>query len=348
MRAVSLAAILFAGGFGCEAKPDQAFVSIGGEGGAVVGSAGLEAWGTCGEEGPASLGTDAVVQAVPPPGARNVSVHTPIIAFLEVGYTIDDIDAFDVTSNGWGIDGDLVTVTRGETTAVGFAPLDPYDLAGEVLVNMEVMGGEVEWQFHTGPYADVTAGDPNLSFESPVTAQGIACELTYFTDNFIGFGDVAITADTAGATDATDGESRLLMSTGEVLGNAAVRATTSFVTTQTLPMVTTANLSFDYRFISEEFDGFVASAHDDSFLVMVHGQQGVVFEEVTSVNRIGASGSTEADFPGLIGAEASEWRTHTMTNFNTVGSGATISFFLTDVGNTERTSAVSVDYLRVE
>jgi hypothetical protein len=37
-----------------------------------------------------------------------------------------------------------------------------------------------------------------------------------------------------------------------------------------------------------------------------------------------------------------------MTNFNTVGSGATISFFLTDVGNTERTSAVSVDYLRVE
>jgi hypothetical protein len=348
MQSVWWTAILCALTVGCEAKQEHGFIAVGGETGPVGGSAGLTAWGSCGAELPAELDSDAVVQVVPPPGARNVSVHTPIIAFLEEGYTLDDIDHFDVSSNGWGIDGDLVTIERTASTAIGFAPLDPYDVAGEVLITMEIMGGEVEWQFHTGPYEDTVAGNPNLSFENAATAQGIECEYTYFTDNFIGFGDVAFTAEEAGATGATDGESRLLMTTGEVLGNASVRATTSFVTSQPLPVVTAPNLSLDYRFVSEEFDENIGPIHDDSFLIMAHGQNGVVFEEITSVNRIGAADSTDIDFPGLVGAEASEWRTHTLTGFNTVGSDATITIFLTDVGSTVRTSAVSVDNLRVE
>ena len=348
MRSVSVATILCACLLGCEAKQDQGFVSVGGEGGHVGGSAYLEAWGNCGAQGAADLDVEAVVQVVPPPGASNLSVHTPVIAFLEEGYTIDDIDDVSVTSNGWGIEGDLVAIDRGDTTAIAFAPLDTYDTAGEVVITMEIMGGTMEWGFHTGPYEDAVAGDPNLSFESSVTAQGTACEYTYFTDNFIGFGDVAFTADEAGSTGATDGSSRLLMTTGEVLGNAAVRATTSFVTSQSLPLVTAAKLSFDYRFVSEEFDAFTGAVHDDSFLVLVHGQHGVVFQEVTSVNRIGMSGSSSTEFPGLIAAEASEWRTHTIPGFNTVGADAIISLFVTDVGSPDRTSAVSVDNLRVE
>jgi len=275
-------------------------------------------------------------------------VHTPAVIYLEEGYSMDDIDYFEVTSNGWSIDGDLVELESGGTAIVGFAPVDSYDVAGEVRVNMEIMGGEVEWQFHTGPYEDTVAGNPNLSFEKPATAQGIECEYTYFTDNFIGFGDVAFTSDAAGNTGATDGDSRLLMTTGEVLGNASVRATTSFVTSQPFPMLSAPVLYFDYQFISEEFDEHLGSVHDDSFLIMVHGQQGVVLEEVTSVNRIGATGSSEALFPGLVNAEGSEWRTHTVTGFNVVGADATISLFVTDVGNVDRTTAVSVDNFRTE
>jgi hypothetical protein len=37
-----------------------------------------------------------------------------------------------------------------------------------------------------------------------------------------------------------------------------------------------------------------------------------------------------------------------VSDFNTLGSDATISLFITDVGSTVRTSAVSVDHLRVE
>ena len=156
-------------------------------------------------------------------------------------------------------------------------------MAGEVKVEMEV-DGTVPVAVPHGPYEDAVAGNPNLSFENPAAAQGIECEYTYFTDNFIGFGDVAFNAE-AGDTSATDGESRLLMSTGEVLGNASVRGTTSFVTSQPLPMVSAPTLLLDYQFISEtsyeETDG-----PGDSFLILAHGEQGMVFEEIVNADLI--------------------------------------------------------------
>ena len=348
MRAMLWAPILGAILSGCNAKQDHGFVSAGGDPGPGAGSTAIDAWGGCEEEPKADLNSETIVQAAPPPGARNVSVYTPIITFLEEGFSVDDIERYDVSSNGWKVEGDVVSLDRGETTVVAFAPVHPYDVAGEVRVRIEAPGGPVEWAFHTGPYEPTMAGEPNLSFENTVIPQGIECEYTYFTDNFVGFGDLAITDAEAGATDATDGNSRLLMSTGEVLGNASVRGTTSFITSQPMPVIDDPVLRFDYRFVSEEFDENVGQVHDDSFLVLAHGRAGVVFEEVTSVNRIGTEGSTDTSFPGLLGAEASEWQTHDVTDFNTLGSDATISMFITDVGSTVRTSAVSVDHLRVE
>ena len=348
MRTVLCAPILAVCVLGCDAKQDHGFVSAGGNPGPGVGGTVMDAWGKCDEESKAELNSDSVVQTAPPPGAKNVSVHTPILTFMEEGYTLDDIDDYDVSSNGWKVEGDLVSLDRGNAEVLAFAPIDPYEVAGEVRVRIEASGGPVEWAFHTGPYEPTMAGEPNLSFEKPVVPQGIECEYTYFTDNFIGFGDVAITDAEAGPTSATDGASRLLMTTGEVLGNASVRGTTSFVTSQPMPVIDDPILRFDYRFVSEEFDENVGILHDDSFLLVAHGQAGVVFEEITSVNRIGTEESHDVAFPGLLGAEASDWRTHTVTNFNTLGSDSTISLFITDVGSTIRTSAVSIDHLRVE
>jgi hypothetical protein len=333
---------------GCDTKAEHGFVAGGGEAGSGGGAVFIEAWGDCAEESVADLESDAVVQVVPPPGARNVSLHTPLIAFMEEGFSLDDVESFEVFVDGDLVDGDVVEIDHGSTVAIGFAPLDAYGSAVEVAATLEVPGGEVSWQFHTGPYESTMAGDPNLSFEQHVTNQGIECEYTYFTDNFIGFGDVAITDQTAGATDPTDGRNRLLMTTGEVLGNASIRGTTSFVTSQPLPVVDEPILRFDYRFLSEEFDEYVGTVHDDRFLVFAHGKAGMVLEEVTSVNRIGVDGSSDAPFPGLINSEASEWSTHTMMGFNTLGADATVTLIVTDVGESDRTSAVSVDHLRVE
>ena len=235
MQRVCLTVIPLLMALGCSAKQDHSFVSVGESSELGPGGSSMSPWGDCLENAPVGQIAEAVIQVAPPPGAQNVSVHTPMMMFMEEGYGLEDIDAFDVTSNGWGIDGDLMELDRDGTAVVGFAPLDPYDVAGEVKVEMEVDGSVSEWQFHTGPYEDAVAGNPNLSFENPATAQGIECEYTFFTDNFIGFGDVAFTDAEAGGTSATDGESRLLMSTGEVLGNASVRGTTSFVTSQPLP-----------------------------------------------------------------------------------------------------------------
>ena len=346
MRRVCLTAILSLA-LGCAAKQDHSFVSVGESSELGPGGSSLSPWGDCLENAPVGRIADSVVQVAPPPGAQNVSVHTPMMMFMEEGYDLSHIDAFDVTSNGWGIDGDLMELERDGSTVIGFAPLDPYDVAGEVKVEMEVDGTVSEWQFHTGPYEDAVAGNPNLSFENPATAQGIECEYTYFTDNFIGFGDVAFTDAEAGDTSATDGESRLLMSTGEVLGNASVRGTTSFVTSQPLPMVSAPTLLLDYQFISEtsyeETDG-----PGDSFLILAHGEQGMVFEEIANADLIAEEDMVDAEFPGLVCPLATEWTTHVVSGFNQVGANATISLFVTDVGSTARTSAVSVDNLRVE
>jgi hypothetical protein len=348
MRTVCLLPISMLFSSGCDTKAEHGFVAGGGEAGSGGGSVFLEAWGDCAEESGVELDSDAVVQVVPPPGARNVSLHTPMVVFLEEGFDLDDVDRFEVFVDGEEVEGDVVEMVHGSTVAIGFAPLDAYGSAVEVSATLEVPGGEVSWQFNTGPYESTMAGDPNLSFEKHVTNQGIECEYTYFTDNFIGFGDVAITDETAGPTEPTDGSNRLLMSTGEVLGNASIRGTTSFVTSQLLPAVDEPNLRFDYRFLSEEFDEHVGAVHDDRFLIFAHGKAGMVLEEVTSVNQIGVDGSTDAPFPGLVNSEASEWSTHTMTGFNTLGADATVTLIVTDVGESDRTSAVSVDHLRVE
>ena len=348
MRAVCLFPIVVLFSAGCDTKAEHGFIAGGGEPGAGAGSTFLEPWGDCAEEDSAELGSDAVVQVVPPPGAKNVSAHTPVLAFLEEGLTMADVERFDVYVNGDLAEGDVLEIARGETTLLGFAPVDAYGAAVEVAVSMEVPDGEVAWNFHTGPYESTMAGDPNLSFERHVTNQGIECEYTYFTDNFIGFGDVAITDQSAGSTDPTDGSNRLLMTTGEVLGNASIRGTTSFVTSQPLPVVDEPTLRFDYRFLSEEFDDHVGAVHDDRFLVFAHGKAGAILEEVTSVNQIGVDESMDAAFPGLVNAEANEWSTHSLDGFNTLGADATVTLIVTDVGETSRTSAVSVDYLRVE
>ena len=258
------------------------------------------------------------------------------------------MDALDVYSGDLLVEGDLVELDRGSSVAIAFVPDEPYQMAKNVRIDLEVVGGSDSWDFHTGPYEATTAGDPNLGFERPVTGQGVECELTYFTDNFIGFGDVAITDQEAGPTDATEGRQRLLMSTGEVLGNASIRGTTSFVTSQPLPVVDDPQLKFDYRFLSEEFDENIGQVHDDSFMVLAYGKAGVAFEEVTSVNRVGATDSSESEFPGLLGVEASAWKTHALQGFNQLGADATITLIVTDIGSTVRTSAVSIDHLRVD
>lgn len=348
MRAMCLLPISMLFSAGCDTKAEHGFVAGGGEAGSGGGAVFIEAWGDCAEESVADLESDAVVQVVPPPGARNVSLHTPLIAFMEEGFSLDDVESFEVFVDGDLVDGDVVEIDHGSTVAIGFAPLDAYGSAVEVAATLEVPGGEVSWQFHTGPYESTMAGDPNLSFEQHVTNQGIECEYTYFTDNFIGFGDVAITDADAGPTGATEGSQRLLMTTGEVLGNASIRGTTSFVTSQPLPVVDDPQLKFDYRFLSEEFDENIGQVHDDSFMVLAYGKAGVAFEEVTSVNRVGATASSESEFPGLLGVEASEWRTHALQGFNQLGADATITLIVTDIGSTVRTSAVSIDHLRVD
>ena len=95
-----------------------------------------------------------------------------MMMFMDEGYDLSHIDAFDVTSNGWGIDGDLMELERDGSTVVGFAPLDPYDVAGEVKVEMEVDGTVSEWQFPHGPLRRRGGREPQPELREPCNCSG--------------------------------------------------------------------------------------------------------------------------------------------------------------------------------
>lgn len=109
-----------------------------------------------------------------------------------------------------------------------------------------------------------------------------------------------------------------------------------------------SSITFNYNFLSAEFNEYVGSVYDDSFVVIVYGDDGAYTELVNSVNLIGLDGNTQCTgFPGMADAGdeyygATGWLTKTMT-FPSVGANAHVIFIATDVTDHIFSTIVGVD-----
>jgi hypothetical protein len=300
----------------------------------------LAAWGECDV---VVLGLEiggGIALAVPPADGKNISSNTPIVMFMDTGTLADSIDpaTIEVHHEGGLISGTVQVMSSGR--ALVFVA----DRALPTNAGITVTIGESgSYEFHTAGFEAVPANDANLSFEREATGHGPECDSNVFTENFITYGDTAISDVATGSVDATEGDYRLLMSTGEVLGGAALNRASSFIVSQPFETHGATSLAFDFRFVSEELGG---DGQDDSLVLVLRGPLGVIFEEVVSVASVVDSGAVP--YPGLSGARGGDWTTHTVAGLDAIGSPVGLTLILTDAAGTDGTTGIAVDDIRMD
>jgi hypothetical protein len=134
-----------------------------------------------------------------------------------------------------------------------------------------------------------------------------------------------------------------LISQGSAIGGAS-----SMMFVGPISATNLTSLSFKFNFLSAEFQEYVGSEFDDSFMAIVVGANGAHSEFITSVNTIGTAGNTQCiGFPGLPDtgdgyAGSTGWLTKTL-NFSNLGDQVYVVFIVTDVSDEIYSSVVCVD-----
>lgn len=109
-----------------------------------------------------------------------------------------------------------------------------------------------------------------------------------------------------------------------------------------------SSISFNYNFLSAEFQEYVGSEYDDSFMAIVVGENGAHSEFVASVNTIGVDGNTSCSaFPGMPDNGDAYFGTTGWLNkqisFDSVGDSVYVIFVVTDVTDAIYSSIVCID-----
>ena len=163
---------------------------------------------------------------------------------------------------------------------------------------------------------------------------------------FVGDGNILEGAQ--GCVSATSGNSFAAITSGNQLvsGDSAIGDASSMMLLGTIND-DISSVTFDYNFLSSEFQEFVGSVFDDSAVVTVVGENGAYTEFLTSVNSVGEINTQCEEFAGMPDdgdAYSGEtgWISKTI-NFDNVGGSAFIIFTVTDVSDTIYSSALTID-----
>jgi hypothetical protein len=277
-----------------------------------------------------------------------VDPNSVIVLFFDDNLNSSTINSTNITVQGsaGAVPGTFAfDCSTAANAMVAFVPSSPFAVNDKVTVTMGTglqdddnggFLGPASFSFMTGTGAGGTATAPiNIDGTAP---PGVAC-----------MGDCAF-LNAFGSAPPILGSYSKYFSSGDptvTTASPAMANTSSFVTVSSVPTGGAANLTFQYNFISEEFDEYVGTIFDDVFLIAAAGPGGVLFDVVTSVNLVGAAASTPgsyttigADF--LSDAHQTGNLTHTV-NVSSLGSPLNIVFIVSDVGDTILPSVVVLD-----
>jgi len=287
-----------------------------------------------------------IAQPIPSLNATEAfPVNMPVILFFNDKIYLNSIqENFSVTSNGNIVGGNISIGEAANGFAVlTFTPYESYTPNSEIVVelkaNLEDDGGnglETDYvlSFSVANFSSNTF-DNNSSFEN--ASDGVV---------FVGDGDV----ETApiGCLSATDGSNFAAFTSGDALvsSDAAIGGASSLAVLGPISS-DISTVTFKYNFLSAEFQEFVGSVFDDSFVATVVGPNGAYVEVVDSVNQVGMNNTQCNGFPnfpdnGDAYAGETGWISKTM-NFSQVGTPAYIIFTVTDVTDTIFSSVIGLD-----
>ena len=291
----------------------------------------------------------AVVHSVSTAPDTPVSVCTPTILFLNqtfVGTADFEISAVDSKERKISLSdkAQLITLeSKRGTPILVLAPTRAYPAQATIK-------GEI-WQKDPSGYKTTVA---EIAFKTRnyklIDAETIN-KLEQHKELLVGLGDIGLIIE-AGDIKPRDRTKMVGLSTGKVFGQGAEQEKASLLVLGPIRVGTTrATLKFNYDFISSEFDEFVGKIYDDAFVVVVSGPKGAVAKLISSVDIVGKKNSTPVKFKdsfnsNILHVEHSGWQPVSISA--NVGSPACVSFLVTDVGDYQYTTAVTIDSLRIE
>jgi len=299
----------------------------------------------------------SIIQIIPPDGALNLTPSQSIVLFFD-----DEIDPKTINTTTvriyriqdkpenriYGRFGAILSEFG--NTILFFVPDQPLEEEENIYVKLpgagirddggNYLGTEEIIQFSTSEEIDAVSPS-NLDFE-----QG---------DNGYAFVGEGVIRGTAGVISPSLGTKMAAISTGSktLSSSDALSHTTSLLATGAINVPTGASkLLFDYDFLSEEFDEYVDSVYDDTFVVSFSGPDDVYATLVTSVNIIGQNNSFPIENGDIgdiqvAGAEHTGWITREVA-LNGVGSPINIISCVSDVGDAAYDSIVFIDRIRFE
>lgn len=305
----------------------------------------------------------AVIQTVPvlDDGVAS-SVDTPITLFFNDKLLLESLFSnIVIRQNGVQVTGTAtITESSAGSAIITFVPSDRYEAGATVTLTLN---GGAEGVVDDG--GNPLVGNSGENFEISLTTidenvQAFDGNLSFetSTDGVVFTGDGAVVSDSLGCLVATDGTSFAAITTGSNVVSGGVASGETSSTVQLGPINLNGGqgvISFDYNFVSAEFNEFVGSEFDDSAVISVTGPGGNVTNVLTTVNMVGEEGNTECSTINGVGgtddgggdayAGQTGWINETV-NVSELGSPVFITFTVTDVSDSNLTSVLAIDNIR--
>lgn len=289
----------------------------------------------------------SVAQAIPSVSGNVYPSNMPIVFFLDDKILLPSIttESFKVKENGVAVGGVISINEASNGFAIfTFTPKHQFKSSASIEIvlttDLKDDGGngfasEVAYHYTTAAVQPANF-DTNGGFENG--DDGV---------NFIGDGNIMTAPQ--GCMNVFNGTNFAAISTGSQLVSdqtAIGEASSIMIVGPVADAVST--VTFNYNFLSAEFQEFVGSVYDDSFVVIVYGDDGAYTEMINSVNLIGTAGNTQCTgFPGMSDAGdvyygSTGWLSKTLT-FPSVGANAHVIFIATDVTDQIYSTVVGID-----
>jgi len=212
--------------------------------------------------------------------------------------------------------------------------------------------------------------DPyEFTFDTGSTSVPLAASNLGFEENEVGLvfvGDAARLNSAQEDITVNEGSFMVAISTdggygGVVSATPALLDTTSIFSTGSITLSGgETTLLFDYDFVSAEFNEFVGTEFDDTFIVAVRGPSGILFEVVASVNQVGTVALHPVTLPASYlladseldpfydGAGRTGWQTKSF-DISTLGGGPIyVTFTVSDIGDEIYSTIIFIDNIRVQ
>ncbi len=292
-----------------------------------------------------------IAQAIPSVSDAAYPANIPIVFFFDDKILLSSIteESFIVTENDVQVTG-TISINEGSNGFAIFNFTPKIQFAANANIKIRLTSGlkddagvglEAEQIYEYTTTAAASTFDGNYGFENGTA--GV---------NFIG--DGKILSGTVGCINPFAGSKFACITSGESLvsnSNAIGDASSIMIVGPITGPADITSLSFNYNFLSAEFQEFVDDVYDDTFIAIVFGANGAHSEFITSVNTIGTAGNQQCgNFPGMPDdgddyAGSTGW-INKVLNFGNVGSEVYVAFIITDVEDEIFSSVLAIDDIK--